>query len=1411
MEKYTNVNKINILHIVFILILMVIALPSGPLKTLEKSGRPKKMAKKDRIEWAIRQEFDATRDPVTGLVPSGKLYDIYQDISRQMFASPRSVSPIAWQERGPVNVAGRTRSVLIDASDPTGNKVLVGSVSGGIWKSVNAKSASPNWTHTSGMMDNLAIGCLVQHPTNPSLIYAGTGEGFFNVDAVKGNGIWKSSNGGNSWVRLPSTANANFDYTTDIGINSSGHLFACTRNNGVMRSTNGGSSWTKVLGESLGALSDKASDIFIASDGTIFVSMGLFETDGIYRSNDNGSSWVKLTEGLPPYGYQRIEIAGTPQNPDLIYALFQDEYSGGCLGLFKSSDQGDTWSSLNLPSAYGMSNFARNQAWYNLAIAIDPDNSNRLIVGGIDLHKSENGGLNWTQISQWAGMGNYPYIHADQHQIVFQGNNSSTVFFGNDGGIARCTNIGASSPQMLTINTGYNVTQFYGAAIHPVGASPLIIAGAQDNGTQLFDQPGAQATQEIAGGDGSFCHIDQDNPNVQIATYVFNNYYISTDGGQHFTLKSFNNSGRFANPSVYDKSSQKLYAGNWAGSYFRWNNPAQSGSQTDGVTVTAFGDASVSAVGLSPNVANRVYFGLDNGKVIRVDDADTGSSKSGVTVLNATGGYVSSIAIEKGNENHLLVSFSNYGIQSVKESANGGLHWTDVEGNLPDFPVRCCVFDPINSDRAVLGTELGIWRTDNLNGTGTVWYNESNALSSVRVDQLVFRASDNYLAAATHGRGLFTSSSFVLPKVNFDESLVVVNEKSMVGSFGNCHLNYQTLNIPVKISTAPPTTVTVQFSIEGGSTAVSGKDFILLTPSITFTPTGSLQQQIQVRILDEAILEGDEMLGIRITGNPDYIGDQNLVQVEIQDDDFDPTNPVGGQITIGNGSGSTYEFPFGGYYEDERTQILYRQEELIAAGLSAGMLDQLAFFITNKQSNAPFENLNIKLKQVNLDQFSGQGSAFTVGAEPVFYGDVNTVPGWNIFDFSQAFYWNGSSDLVVDICFNNTDWSDDDFVRTTPTAYNSVQFTAGDGSNGCSFSIVGAVSHQRPDIRFTRGGSLLLADQPCSKTSMVSQGDVAHFYAAGKLIASIQNLDGGSIDCAEMQLDGVGSGINHPAWMEGAGVTQKSFFIDADVPAPYQISLYFHPSELAAWEKPTGLHMIKTNGPVSGSDADGYQILFNEDLDVEILPDGIIVYRGIFNDFSGFALTNLDPSTLPVELLHFNVEKQVAGNLLRWGYPETFSFASVTIEKSNDDSGQFMEIARLDRDEALEMVFKDDSIEPGFTYYRLKFEDLQGFTDYSALRSVWWDARSMIDCAISIYPNPACENLVVENFSPAPGPQAFFITDQNFSVIKRYEFARDTWKRQLDLSGLAQGIYLLYEQQGAETNFVGRFMKLESP
>ena len=288
-------------------------------------------------------------------------------------------------------------------------KVYSGSVGGGLWVTNDITVGTPTWTRIDDFMGNLAISTLTQDPSNAQNIYAGTGEGWFNADAIQGLGIWKSSNGGTSWAQLSSTNNSTFYYIQKIVITSTGVILAATRSGGVQRSVDGGTSWTKVLGAGAGGGSDnRAADLEIGADGNIYASIGIFTQDGIYRSTDGGVNWTKIYTSASDE--RRIELACAPSNQNVMYALIHDNDNNGIKNVIMTTDATvatPTWNTLTTPNWCDQgsmsSDFTRSQAWYDLIGAVDPSDANTLFIGGVDILKTTTAGASWVQVSRWAG------------------------------------------------------------------------------------------------------------------------------------------------------------------------------------------------------------------------------------------------------------------------------------------------------------------------------------------------------------------------------------------------------------------------------------------------------------------------------------------------------------------------------------------------------------------------------------------------------------------------------------------------------------------------------------------------------------------------------------------------------------------------------------------------------------------------------------------------------------------------------------------------------------------------------------------------------------------------------------------------------------------------------------------------
>lgn len=277
---------------------------------------------------------------------------------------------IKWVERGPGNVPGRTRALIIDPADATRNTWIAGSASGGIWRSTNA---GVSWTNLTPNLPNLSTNCLAMAMSNQNVIYAGTGEGYGNTGRVMGNGIFKSTNRGSSWQLLPSTANdPNFAFVNRIVVSPTNeNILVAAVASGIMRSTDGGASWTRTL-----TTSGLCQQVIAAPNNpnTLYAAVNIGQ---VWKSVDGGINWTAASNGL---NGSRVELAIVPQNANKIYASV--EVSSTESYIFMSDDAAASWQKVDDGKA---TNYLAGQGWYDNCIAVSPSNENTVLVAGVNM------------------------------------------------------------------------------------------------------------------------------------------------------------------------------------------------------------------------------------------------------------------------------------------------------------------------------------------------------------------------------------------------------------------------------------------------------------------------------------------------------------------------------------------------------------------------------------------------------------------------------------------------------------------------------------------------------------------------------------------------------------------------------------------------------------------------------------------------------------------------------------------------------------------------------------------------------------------------------------------------------------------------------------------------------------------
>ena len=762
-------------------------------------------------------EFDRTKDVNTNTVPRERyLLALKKTIElKQAAATFNTLGFGTWAERGPNSDAvgpsslntrpnngvasGRTRTILVDKADATGKTVFMAGIDGGIWKTTDITASPATWTLVNDFLNNLAISFMCQDPSNTNNMYACTGESFSNGDAVTGVGVFKSSDHGATWALLSSTTS--YKRGTRILCDAAGNVYLGTRGTGLLRSINGGLNWT-IITPSTGT--SDIGDLELSSTGRLHVSTGVNGTCS-YSFTDNPTTVTTTTWTAPttpfPVSPRRAEL-GCSGN--VLYALPSD-VNAQVPTIYKSVDGGANWAATIGQPPSGWPN---GQAWYSLTCGVDPSDPNNVIVGGLDNYKSTNGGNTWAQISVWYGTSGQ-YVHADNHTTIWY-DNGNKLLFGSDGGVFYSADKGVT---IRDRNVGLRIKQFYSVAIHPTQMN-YFLAGAQDNGVHQFTNAGLSSTVEVTGGDGAFVAIDQDQPQYQYGSYIRANFRRSTDNGATWSSIDLNSNGLFIDPYDYDDANNKLYAGYVSSQYLRWNDP-QTGNSFYAQTVSSF-NGSVSAVHVSPFGSDTVYFGTTGGRVVKVSGTST-LSPVDVNITDpamTVGAFVN--CVNTGTSSKYLVSTrTNYGINNIWVSSNYGTSWTTIDGDLPDMPVYWAMYVPGDNTKMIIATETGVWYTSLINGASTTW-TPSTSFPTVRTDMLQYRQADGMVAAATHGRGLWTQVAPTIVGLNYytftgngnwnvaanwanntiPPATLAPGEHIVINPSGQC-----TLNIPYTLST----------------------------------------------------------------------------------------------------------------------------------------------------------------------------------------------------------------------------------------------------------------------------------------------------------------------------------------------------------------------------------------------------------------------------------------------------------------------------------------------------------------------------------------------------------------------------------------------------------------------------------
>lgn len=659
----------------------------------------------------------------------------------------------AWTLQGPGNVGGRCNTLAVQPGNE--NVVLAGFAAGGIFKSADG---AVTWKPVFDDYMELAIGDITFDPSNPQVVYAGTGDPNVPSIVFNGDGIYKSTDAGETWqwlglkeVGIISKVLVHPTNPNVLWVAAMGNPYARTTDRGIYKSTDGGKTWQKTLYVSSVA---GASDLVMSVQNPNILYAAFWERlrnnresilfgydAGIWKSTDGGDTWKKLSGGLPSGKWGRTGLAISQQNPDKLFAVYVDTLSKPG-GIFRTGDGGQSWSPVTLS---GLSTAYANFGWYFGKMTLNPANDEDLYFHAI---------LLWQKASNNSAWLNPAGGHADSHDLVFTA--SGRRYWANDGGVYR------NDPGRLGWTRSQNLptTQIYRTNYNPLDPNRYY-AGAQDNGIQRGNGAAYNAWVSMFPNDGFNSLFHPTDPKIYWMQTQDGTINSTTDGGQSWQVTPpCIGTGDHCNWDMPLFQSGFYRMRFYAGTHRVYVNTDQggwsliSGDLTDG---NLLGERfhNISALRESPLTEGQLYAGTSDGNVWR----NTPGSPNWV---NITAGlpdrYVTSVHGSPTQARRIFVTHSgfrdNVNLPHIHRSDNNGQTWSDISGDLPSLPVNDLWIMPNRADSVLIAaTDGGVYFTTN---GGKRWSRLGRGIPSIPVFDIEENPARKELLAATFARGLYT-------------------------------------------------------------------------------------------------------------------------------------------------------------------------------------------------------------------------------------------------------------------------------------------------------------------------------------------------------------------------------------------------------------------------------------------------------------------------------------------------------------------------------------------------------------------------------------------------------------------------------------------------------------------------------
>ncbi len=689
-----------------------------------------------------------------------RLWDAWEQIENGPQTAMLKPFPVAatWRLEGPTNIGGRMRAVAFHPTQT--NTIYAGGASGGVWRS---DDLGATWTPLSDFEPRINIGALAIDVSNPDILYAGTGEpipgsyGRKNGSAFyDGVGVLRSSDAGASWTLLPWPSNNSSVYRIALHPQSSDTLLVGTRDK-LWKSTDGGQNWSSALSGIITDVLYKPGD-----PSTVFAAVGNDyggSSNGVYVSHAGGDkfTWEKLDVNFAPGdSIGRIVLSIPDADPDRIYAAValnrnrMPDSDVDFKGVFVSKNGGASWERKLSAITNG---FTRGQAYYDLTIMASPSDPDLVLLGGIDMYRSDNGGEGFTKKSRWElrvlDPNNPGYVHADQHHIAFKPDDPNVAIVGNDGGVFLTTDKGDTWAQR---NDGLATTQFYGINYAPSNPN-LLYGGTQDNSNMRQSSPGQTNWLYVGGGDGGNIAVDPKSNNTMY--FCMNSSPFRTFDGVNMEPITNGLSGfrfNWIRPMLLDPDGDRLYT---ASNSVHRLSPAKDATTWMNITPGVLTSSIVTDLELVSANPRYMYAATGKGEVFFCFNLIALDPEWDLVDEGLPNRWISDIHLGWDSWNTVYAAISGYGTGHAYKTTDGGLSWTDISGDLPDIPANAIVPSLTDTNTVFLATDIGVWYT--IDG-GEHWKQFGNGLPNVVCYDMKL-TPENRLIVGTYGRGIWTTDA----------------------------------------------------------------------------------------------------------------------------------------------------------------------------------------------------------------------------------------------------------------------------------------------------------------------------------------------------------------------------------------------------------------------------------------------------------------------------------------------------------------------------------------------------------------------------------------------------------------------------------------------------------------------------